>query len=74
MERIQDKSVNSSTPYYELFYGVSNNDTDDSSPSSDDEPYSSESTPRVGLGFKTTECKSKLVVNVTCQGAQIIYN
>ncbi|XP_035704979.1 uncharacterized protein LOC110847008 isoform X2 [Folsomia candida] len=70
VERIQDKSVNSSTPYYELFYGVSNNDTDDSSPSSDDEPYSSESTPRVGLGFKTTECKSKLVVNVTCQDLQ----
>lgn len=63
MERVSDTSTNNTAPYYELFYGVSNNnETGESSESS-----SVESTPRTGLGFKKTECKSKLVVNVTCQ-------
>jgi hypothetical protein len=65
---MQDKSINSTDPYYELFYGVSS--SNDTEIDENEKFSSSESTPRVGLGFKKTECKSKLVVNVTCQDLQ----
>jgi len=65
VERVHDTAVASTQPYYELFYGVNTNDTEGSNESSE-----TTTTPRPGLGFRKTECRSKLVVNVTCQDLQ----
>lgn len=59
VEKVKDPSSNSTEPYYELHYG-NNNQT----------ASSGEAHQRPGLGFRQTECKSKLVVNVTCQDLQ----
>lgn len=58
VEKVKDPMPNSTEPYYELHYGSSN------------QISSGEAHQRPGLGFRQTECKSKLVVNVTCQDLQ----
>ncbi|CAL8143902.1 unnamed protein product [Orchesella dallaii] len=59
VEQVQDPTANSSEPYYELHYGSNNQSVS-----------SGEAHQRPGLGFRQTECKSKQVVNVTCQDLQ----
>lgn len=65
VDKIQDPTPNGTEPYYELHYG-------DRSPQNQSSTYQSsgEAHQRPGLGFRQTECKSKLVVNVTCQDLQ----
>ena len=64
VEKVIDTNEIPDEPYYELYNGA--NDTE-----SDEKLYASdESTPRSAIGFKVSKCKTRMVVKVKCQDLQ----
>jgi len=61
---VVDDDYNVNEPYYELYNSGNESESDENSYSS------SESTPRSAIGFKVSQCKTRVVVKVTCQDLQ----
>lgn len=68
VDKIQDPSPNGTEPYYELHYGGDR--TSEKNYTASQQTSGEQHQRPSGLGFRKTECKSKLVVNVTCQDLQ----